>query len=116
LRHRGHSHDTAILVAGFDAFSLSHGLPFIWPCIDFHAGGIAHGTRRAHVEVVGFMGRAILWILLIVAPGGVFLLPLLVGDSVVRRRRKEAAAKKAAEASTAIPADAHVVSASMSGR
>jgi hypothetical protein len=33
--------------------------------------------------------RAILWVLFIVAPGGVFLLPLLIGDAVARRKREE---------------------------
>lgn len=31
--------------------------------------------------------RVILWVLLVVAPGGVFLLPLLVGDAVAKRKR-----------------------------
>ncbi|HEX7670019.1 MAG TPA: hypothetical protein VF395_10565 [Polyangiaceae bacterium] len=35
--------------------------------------------------------RAILWVLLVIAPGGVFLLPLLVGDAVARRKQKEKA-------------------------
>ncbi|HEX4338193.1 MAG TPA: hypothetical protein VH062_19930 [Polyangiaceae bacterium] len=33
--------------------------------------------------------RALLWIVMVVAPGGVFLLPLLVGDAVARRRKQE---------------------------
>jgi hypothetical protein len=36
---------------------------------------------------VSFVIRALLWVLLIVAPGGVFLLPLLVGDAMARRKR-----------------------------
>jgi hypothetical protein len=48
--------------------------------------------RSAHVTstVTAFV-RAILWVLLVVAPGGVFLLPLLVGDAVARRKRQEQA-------------------------
>jgi hypothetical protein len=43
---------------------------------------------------VGFIGRIVLWIIMIVAPGGVFLLPFLVGDAVAQRRRRDAAAAK----------------------
>ena len=58
------------------------------------AAGIAFGTVRAHRKVtVAFVVRALLWVIMIVAPGGIFLLPLLVGDSVARRRREERASK-----------------------
>lgn len=48
--------------------------------------------RSAHVtSIVTAFVRAILWVLLVVAPGGVFLLPLLLGDAVARRKRQEKA-------------------------
>ncbi len=37
--------------------------------------------------------RAVLWVLMVIAPGGVFLLPLLVGDEVARRRREARTSK-----------------------
>lgn len=40
-------------------------------------------------ESVALIVRAILWVLLIVAPGGILLLPLLVGDAAMRRRKRE---------------------------
>jgi hypothetical protein len=43
-------------------------------------------------STVAFFVRALLWIVLIVAPGGVLLLPFLVGDEVARRKRAERAA------------------------
>jgi hypothetical protein len=40
-------------------------------------------------SIVAFVVRALLWILLIVAPGGVLLLPFLVGDEMARRKRAQ---------------------------
>jgi hypothetical protein len=34
--------------------------------------------------------RALLWIAFIVVPGGVFLLPLLLGDAALRRKKLDA--------------------------
>jgi len=59
---------------------------------------------------VGFIGRIVLWIIMIVAPGGVFLLPFLVGDAVAQRRRREAAQAKhggAPASAVTVSADAH---------
>jgi len=46
---------------------------------------------------VALFVRALLWLLLIVAPGGIFLLPFLVGDAVARRRKEHSADKPADE-------------------
>jgi hypothetical protein len=64
--------------------------------------------RRAHREtIVAVVVRAILWVLLIVAPGGVFLLPLLLGDAVARRKREEAG--KRAERTDGVSKVTHTV-------
>ncbi|HVU00658.1 MAG TPA: hypothetical protein VHE30_02870 [Polyangiaceae bacterium] len=50
--------------------------------------------------------RALLWLLFIVAPGGVFLLPLLVGDAVARRKRQQASKPKGTDLVTSgVPVD-----------
>jgi hypothetical protein len=38
--------------------------------------------------IVASVLRALLWIVVLVAPGGLFLLPLLVGDAMVQRKRR----------------------------
>ena len=56
---------------------------------------------RAHMKsIVALVLRAVLWVLFIVAPGGVFLLPLLVGDAVARRKR--AAAQNPVDAASSV--------------
>jgi len=47
---------------------------------------LARSVLMKAVVVAGFV-RVILWVLLVIAPGGIFLLPLLLGDAMARRRR-----------------------------
>jgi hypothetical protein len=49
--------------------------------------------------------RALLWIAFIVVPGGVFLLPLLLGDAALRRKKVDASTV----AANVAPASAHPV-------
>jgi hypothetical protein len=63
------------------------------------------------VITVGIVVRAILWVVLIVAPGGIFLLPLLAGDAMARKRRAQQASSpdivpgaKASQQQAAVPA------------
>lgn len=38
--------------------------------------------------IVAMIVRALLWTLLVIAPGGVLLLPLLVGDAMAQRKKR----------------------------
>jgi hypothetical protein len=48
---------------------------------------MAHAHRRG---IVPLIVRALLWTLLVLAPGGVLLLPLLVGDALTQRKKRDA--------------------------